>query len=501
MFPTNHGVGSETKRARSFWRSWKLRLTLLGLVVLSVLGLLFILPHWDQYRLSMAIEAADELDPGWRIRDLEARRASLSNEPSAAIQLTQALGKLPNGWPSFFQSLPTPESMPAKPHGIEELRDLFEMGVKGIPPPEMFPVWALESLYAARNDAQACLDDVRAAMRLPAGKLPIAYNREGYDANLGVTQRMRTIEAALRLDALLRLQHNDLEGAMESAHASLVLARTIGGEPFVVSMLIRQSIRSHAVRTIERVVAQGELSPATLASLQQLCQEESEAPLYLIGMRGNRATSYALMEAVEAKALSFAQLQSHLDVFRVSYLSKEYLSLVEVYYLPGATRRVQASLLEFQNRQVEVAKLPVEKQVQEWPALNAAAKELPVIARMIVEPTLKIADAFVANLAQMRCLVAVLAAERFRQSRGRWPETIEEMTPAFLSKPLLDPFTGKPLILRRTDDGIVIYSVSSDGRDDGGTFLPNYRAPGSDVGVRLWDPAKRRQPSHSIRNN
>jgi len=58
-----------------------------------------------------------------------------------------------------------------------------------------------------------------------------------------------------------------------------------------------------------------------------------------------------------------------------------------------------------------------------------------------------------------------------------------------------DPFDGLPLRYRRLDDGVMIYSISSDGVDNNGnldTAHPNQ--PGVDIGYRLWDVAKRRQP-------
>jgi hypothetical protein len=58
-----------------------------------------------------------------------------------------------------------------------------------------------------------------------------------------------------------------------------------------------------------------------------------------------------------------------------------------------------------------------------------------------------------------------------------------------------DLYDGQPLRLRRLDDGLVIYSVGPDGKDDGGKLdRQNPVGPGMDLGFQLWDVAKRRQP-------
>jgi hypothetical protein len=58
-----------------------------------------------------------------------------------------------------------------------------------------------------------------------------------------------------------------------------------------------------------------------------------------------------------------------------------------------------------------------------------------------------------------------------------------------------DPFADAPLRFRRTKDGIMIYSVGYDGQDNGGKLENNGMIPGTDLGVRLWDVSKRRQPA------
>jgi hypothetical protein len=62
-----------------------------------------------------------------------------------------------------------------------------------------------------------------------------------------------------------------------------------------------------------------------------------------------------------------------------------------------------------------------------------------------------------------------------------------------------DPFTGKELRLGKFDQGIVIYSVGPDGIDNGGKIERSLTAPGTDVGIRLWDVQYRRQPAKPLK--
>ena len=105
---------------------------------------------------------------------------------------------------------------------------------------------------------------------------------------------------------------------------------------------------------------------------------------------------------------------------------------------------------------------------------------------------------FVDNAAEdegyFRSAAAALAAARFRQARGRWPTTLDELVPEYLAAVPRDPCDLRPLRLARRPDGIVIYGVGRNGTDDGGD-VGGGPSKARDVGLRLWDVAQRRQPS------
>jgi hypothetical protein len=102
------------------------------------------------------------------------------------------------------------------------------------------------------------------------------------------------------------------------------------------------------------------------------------------------------------------------------------------------------------------------------------------------------------KLATVRSLIVALAAERYRRQHDGWPETLDHLIPTYLAAVPLDPFDGKSLRYRHLDDGVVIYSVGADGKDNGGTLIrPGSYSPEWDVGIRLWDVKHRRQPPPS----
>ena len=90
----------------------------------------------------------------------------------------------------------------------------------------------------------------------------------------------------------------------------------------------------------------------------------------------------------------------------------------------------------------------------------------------------------------------VIAVERYRMKHGKWPATLGEVVPEFLPILSTDPFVGTPIKMVKTADGVIVYTVGRDGKDDGGKLdRKSPITPGTDLGFQLWDKAKRRQPA------
>jgi hypothetical protein len=87
------------------------------------------------------------------------------------------------------------------------------------------------------------------------------------------------------------------------------------------------------------------------------------------------------------------------------------------------------------------------------------------------------------------------ALERYRMEHNVFPDTLEALTPQFISKIPNDLFNGGPLHYKKTDnDGYILYSIGWDEKDDGGSMVMK---PGSTpkvettVGDWVWQyPAK-----------
>ncbi|WP_145249562.1 hypothetical protein [Aeoliella mucimassa] len=83
--------------------------------------------------------------------------------------------------------------------------------------------------------------------------------------------------------------------------------------------------------------------------------------------------------------------------------------------------------------------------------------------------------------ARLRAAAAAVAAVRYHTATGNWPETLEALVPEHLAEVPLDPCTGEPLRLARTNTELRFYSVGVDRVDDGGQELPTESPDGPQV--------------------
>jgi len=104
-----------------------------------------------------------------------------------------------------------------------------------------------------------------------------------------------------------------------------------------------------------------------------------------------------------------------------------------------------------------------------WPDLLAAVPQQPPSSASTPSAPVEIcgrtARAVARALAVSRSVRLAVRLERQRLASGELPEQLPEPQPA---EEFSDPFSGQPMRYKRTADGYTIYSLGTDGTDDGG---------------------------------
>jgi hypothetical protein len=100
------------------------------------------------------------------------------------------------------------------------------------------------------------------------------------------------------------------------------------------------------------------------------------------------------------------------------------------------------------------------------------------------------------NVARNQCgnamIMLQLALHAFQSEQGRFPDSLSELTPAYLKKVPPDPFgNGEAVRYRKNGKTYLLYSIGPDGKDDNGKPITRPVKPGSTTNPYLMGPGSK----------
>jgi len=127
----------------------------------------------------------------------------------------------------------------------------------------------------------------------------------------------------------------------------------------------------------------------------------------------------------------------------------------------------QADLVDFYDMQLKLVEKPWYQSHKEI-FDSDFVEDYPVVVRLLLPALQATYEASNRDTAQLTCLRILNALGAYRDEQGQ-----EVAGLADLDLPVeetLDPFTGKPLVVKWTEEGWLIYTLFKNGADDGGDF-------------------------------
>ncbi|HEY7328121.1 MAG TPA: hypothetical protein VH592_10795 [Gemmataceae bacterium] len=467
---------SETTKSRP-WISG-LKFLGLGLLILAMLTALGVFWHRDKMasKLQQMMAEMDRTDTGWRLEDIEAARAEVPDEDNSARVILEAAKQMPKRWPSA---------------------DFHEEHYR-LPPNELVSGEDFVVLSRELASAREALMIADKLADMPHGRHQIHYDRNPIATLLPHLQECRNLVSLLRYEAMRRSWKGDSHSALKYCRAALNVGRSIGDEPILISQLVRIACNAMVCQAIEQTLGQGEPTAEDMSQLQKLLENEDKNSSLLAAMRGERAMLHKVFDGVESGEIPLNMLEG----LSRGDLQSDRLKNTVIALWRMDTREDNALFLSLMNRRIKEVQAPLHEQIaleKVWDQEVRARLAPPsraVITRLLLPAMTKVSEAFRREHAYIRCTIVALAAERYRRDKKAWPESVDQLCPQYLSSVPLDPYDGKPLRCKREIDGLIIYSIGNDGVDDGGHLdRERISMPGVDLGLRLWDVNKRRQPS------
>ncbi len=318
-----------------------------------------------------------------------------------------------------------------------------------------------------RPEVEQAVDLVRRAMERPVCRFSVRWD-QGPNALLPHANAMRQMTRILGARSLLNAERGDFDSAWRDAEMALRTAEAMRDEPILISQLVRIAQTRTALEVIRKLAAVAPPNDAVASRLMQLLASLEERRPFARAVDGERLllgewsfrllendmAGYAQKDVLHSLFGTAGRLIRLKPVRRMDYAI--YLNLVR-----HAASRTERAFHEMPQ--------------QDEPDIPRLAR----LTRLIVPAFGGYRRSVEEHIALTRVARTGLALIRHRAIHGSYPDTLESLAPTLLGAPAEDPFTGRPLIYRRADDGFVVYSVGPDGKDNGGA--PRSRSVGRDV--------------------
>ena len=292
----------------------------------------------------------------------------------------------------------------------------------------------------------------------------------GYDALYPHCKKLDITGSVLELSAVYHADVNQAELAVGDILTGLALADSLVDEPAVLSQLARTWSVSHALAALEQTVNRTVLPAGASSELAKVFQRmesgEARGEGFTRAMVGARVMALAALADPPQllRGLSAPDLKMPADRRGqiTARLGKGEPLTAERDFFEASFRRLMATRQEPFPARLKSDVLGHE--------LVTEALDKNLVVLDLVLPSLGRRTAVEAEcLARLRLGWTAVALEQFRAAHGnRYPASLSELTPDYLSATPADPFDGQPLRYQKKGTGYALYSIGPDLMDDSG---------------------------------
>ncbi|QDT32531.1 hypothetical protein [Thalassoglobus polymorphus] len=279
-----------------------------------------------------------------------------------------------------------------------------------------------------------------------------------------ISSRPRTIARLLSLDAHVSTHDGDSERTLNDIRSIFAISDALQGEVILVRHLLRNALHAMGISVLEEVFSHNDWTDEDLAALQESIRRADFRDELIFALHGERAISLKLIDMI-----SFGPFRSSSKIELIR-LTDRTVSGVEESWIAGIDRQKEIAAENTANRGKGMS----------WLKFQAVFALAPVYQQTVLSGARAVA--------RQRCALVALAAKRHQLRHGRYPTSPQDIDKDLIGpgeqveEILTDPFDGKPLRWISEDARLLVYSLGTDLKDDGGNTIDTDEASAPDVG-------------------
>ena len=343
------------------------------------------------------------------------------------------------------------------------------------------PPSAAAEVLSALSKYDSTVEALRQASLLPQCRFPLNYSTD-FSANISLEHlsAMRNSVTFLQLRTAAELKNNETDKALADVKLMLRLSEKIRPEPFLSSYIWGIWWFRIVLQPVYEGLAEHRWSESQIMAIDDELAKVDFLEEYQIHMRGElgrRCRDFEYLrnnpEQVEYYLLtefreSFKGVLTHLAL---EIIPNAVLYQNQLCYARSALK--SSTLIDLKQRMVsplffrnyaDAFYQQDTKTITPYNVLNKQSSSWLCFNSWV--------NAFAENQTYVDLARTAIALERYRLAHGKFPASLDALSPQFIARAPHDVINGKPLKYRREPDGqFVLYSVGWNEKDDGGKVV------------------------------
>ncbi len=332
-------------------------------------------------------------------------------------------------------------------------------------------------LLAGFREYETDLAEIASAATRPGAHFE-THPEELFAALVPHLSSVKGLSQTFMIRSAAQIQERKNDGAFADLRTVFRLGETLRNEGYLISQLVRIAVYQNAFRAMAEGQAERSWTEPQWLELQRFLETIEFRSGLLLSLRTERNVGILTIDACRLHPILFQTL------FPLIGSEPDSQAVELIYGLPPG---IMPSGWYYQNMgeiaahfrdvlgplaQNPIARLPDHGE----DLVNGFAKIGPYnfLAHLLRSPLKLSLIKFDRTETLREMAIVVCALERYRLRHQKYPETLSNLVPEFLATAPLDFMDGQPLRYRRTDDEwFRLYSVGSNGIDDGGKLRPS----------------------------
>lgn len=347
---------------------------------------------------------------------------------------------------------------------------IYEKAFKAMEEKELPDWWGEISEPAfdsSKGEVRAFLEEKKGALTL----LQLAASMPGYyvkvDYLKGELPRLipyKNAAGLLALDARCKAGNREIDASLKNIAAIRLMAAQIKDTPAIIAVIMAAAVQQTGTRTVENILSEGEPIPAGVVG-KPIDDSVGLHEAFIHALRMNEAL------------MAFTSTQ--LSIHSIDW----WIPLGDLWYRPLFLYDELTAAREIILDAHTIAAKPYYKSVEDWKRWEKSAKSARGIITAVPVP-------FYGRGIEIKILAAeagvgltnlAFATSAYQADHDAYPDSLEVLTPNYISHIPTDPFSGKPLKMTSVEGGLILYSVGPDLRDDGGIMEYDHKLKSKEV--------------------